>query len=252
MIVTPADHVITREKLFEDSVLSGFDFVERHDALLTFGITPSRPETGYGYIQIGEPTEGDISKVKTFTEKPDLELAKVFVASGEFFWNSGIFLWSATAICEAIHRYVPDIATVFDSADKSVYLDPEAEKEFIANAFPSCMSISIDYSVMEKADNVYVETVTFGWNDLGTWSALFDLSPKNSESNVTQNCNVLSYNSRGNIFAIRGEKLVVVDGLEDYIVSDAEGVLLICPKSREQEIKRMVTDAKLKFGDRFE
>ena len=252
MIVTPADHVITREALFEASVLAGFDFVDHNNALLTFGITPSRPETGYGYIQIGEPAEGDISKVKTFTEKPDLELAKVFVASGEFFWNSGIFLWRATAIREAIHRYVPDIATVFDSADKSVYLDPEAEKAFIATAFPSCMSISIDYSVMEKADNVYVETVTFGWNDLGTWSALFDLSPKNSEENVTQNCNVLSYNSRGNIFAIRGEKLVVVDGLEDYIVSDAEGVLLICPKAHEQEIKRMVTDAKLKFGDRFE
>ena len=252
MIVTPADHVITREKLFEESVLAGFDFVDRNNALLTFGITPSRPETGYGYIQIGEPAEGDISKVKTFTEKPDLELAKVFVASGEFFWNSGIFLWRATAIREAIHRYVPDIATVFDSADKSVYLDPEAEKAFIANAFPSCMSISIDYSVMEKADNVYVETVTFGWNDLGTWSALFDLSPKNSEENVTQNCNVLSYNSRGNIFAVRGEKLVVVDGLEDYIVSDADGVLLICPKAHEQENKRMVNDAKLKFGDRFE
>lgn len=252
MIVTPADHVITREALFEASVLAGFDFVDHNNALLTFGITPSRPETGYGYIQIGEPAEGDISKVKTFTEKPDLELAKVFVASGEFFWNSGIFLWRATAIREAIHRYVPDIATVFDSADKSVYLDPEAERAFIANAFPSCMSISIDYSVMEKADNVYVETVTFGWNDLGTWSALFDLSPKNSEENVTQNCNVLSYNSRGNIFAVRGEKLVVVDGLEDYIVSDADGVLLICPKAHEQEIKRMVNDAKLKFGDRFE
>lgn len=252
MIVTPADHVITREKLFEESVLAGFDFVDRNNALLTFGITPSRPETGYGYIQIGEPAEGDISKVKTFTEKPDLELAKVFVASGEFFWNSGIFLWRATAIREAIHRYVPDIATVFDSADSAVYLDPEAERAFIANAFPSCMSISIDYSVMEKADNVYVETVTFGWNDLGTWSALFDLSPKNSEENVTQNCNVLSYNSRGNIFAVRGEKLVVVDGLEDYIVSDADGVLLICPKAHEQEIKRMVNDAKLKFGDRFE
>lgn len=252
MIVTPADHVITRESLFEASVRAGFDFVERNNALLTFGITPSRPETGYGYIQIGEQVEGDISKVKTFTEKPDIELAKVFVASGEFFWNSGIFLWSAKAIREAMHRYVPDIATVFDSADNSVYLNHDAETAFIATAFPSCMSISIDYSVMEKADNVFVETVTFGWNDLGTWSALFDLSPKNSDANVTQNCNVLAYNSRGNIFAVRGEKLVVVDGLEDYIVSDAEGVLLICPKAREQEIKRMVTDAKVKFGDRYE
>lgn len=252
MIVTPADHVITRESLFESSVLAGFDFIEHNDALLTFGITPTRPETGYGYIQIGDSVEGDISKVKTFTEKPDLELAKVLVASGEFFWNSGIFLWRADVICNAIRRYVPDIASAFDAADANVYLDFEAEKSFIATAYPSCMSISIDYSVMEKADNVYVETVTFGWNDLGTWSALYDLSPKNSEANVTQNCNVLAYNSRGNIFAIRGEKLVVVDGLEDYIVSDADGVLLICPKAHEQEIKRMVNDAKVKFGDRFE
>ena len=123
---------------------------------------------------------------------------------------------------------------------------------FIDSEFPGCMSISIDYSVMEKADNVFVETVKFGWNDLGTWSALYDLSPKNSEANVTQNCNVLAYNSHGNIFAVRGEKLIVADSLTDYIVADADGVLLICPKSREQKIKQMVTDAKVKFGDKFE
>lgn len=252
MIVTPADHVITREADFESSVLAGFDFVESHDALLTLGIRPSRPETGYGYIQVGRAVEGEISKVKTFTEKPDLELAKVFVASGEFFWNSGIFLWSASAIREALRKCVPDIAQAFDAAPAATYTDPAAETAFIAETFPGCMSISIDYSVMEKADNVYVETVTFGWNDLGTWSALYDLSPKNSEHNVTQNCKVLAYNSHGNVFAVRGDKLIVVDGLEDYIVADADGVLLICPKAREQKIKQMVTDAKVKFGDKFE
>lgn len=252
MIVTPADHVITRDNLFDEAVLAGFDFIERHDALLTMGITPSRPETGYGYIQIGEQVEGSFSKVKTFTEKPDAELAKVFIATGEFFWNSGIFLWSSESIQAAMRRWVPDIAAVFDGAPQGTFTDHEAEKEFIASAFPSCMSISIDYSVMEKADNVFVETVTFGWNDLGTWSALYDMSPKNSEANVTQNCNVLAYNSRGNIFAVRGEKLIVVDGLEDYIIADAEGVLLICPKAREQEIRRMVTDARLKFGEKYE
>jgi len=252
MIVTPADHVITREAEFEASILTGFDFAERNNALLTLGIEPTRPETGYGYIQIGDNVEGCISKVKTFTEKPDIELAKVFIDSGEFFWNSGIFIWKAKAIREALNRYVPDIAAVFETADKETYLNKNAENEFIATAYPSCISISIDYSVMEKADNVYVETVTFGWSDLGTWSALYDLSPKNNDANVTQNCNVLSYNSRGNIFAVRGEKLIVVDGLEDYIVADADGILLICPKSHEQEIKRMVTDTKVKFGDRFE
>ncbi|MCH5221106.1 MAG: mannose-1-phosphate guanylyltransferase [Muribaculaceae bacterium] len=252
MIVTPADHVITRVQEFRQSVIEGFDFVESHDALLTLGITPTRPETGYGYIQIGNHTEGNISKVKTFTEKPDIELAKVFLASGEFFWNSGIFIWTAASIQSALRKNAPDIAGVFDSADKAVYLNKKSEDDFIASAFPGCVSISIDYSVMERANNVFVETVTFGWNDLGTWSALYDLSPKNSEQNVTQNCNVLAYNSKGTIFAIRGEKLVVVDGLDDYIVSDADGVLLICPKSREQKIKQMVTDAKVKFGDKYE
>lgn len=252
MIVTPADHVITREKEFERSVRAGLDFVENVDSLMTLGITPTRPETGYGYIQVGEHVRGDISKVKTFTEKPDLELAKVFLESGEFFWNSGIFLWRAKHILEAMRTYAPDVAAVFDSADTKVYLDAAAEKEFIEQAYPGCKSISIDYAVMERANNVYVETVTFGWNDLGTWSALYDLSPKNEEANVMQNCNVLTYNSTGNIFAVRGDKLIVVDGLEDYIVADADGVLLICPKSREQKIKQMVTDAHLKFGEKYE
>lgn len=252
MIVTPADHVITREKEFERSVRAGLDFVENVDSLMTLGITPTRPETGYGYIQVGEHVRGDISKVKTFTEKPDLELAKVFLESGEFFWNSGIFLWRAKHILEAMRTYAPDVAAVFDSADMKVYLDAAAEKEFIEQAYPGCKSISIDYAVMERANNVYVETVTFGWNDLGTWSALYDLSPKNEEANVMQNCNVLTYNSTGNIFAVRGDKLIVVDGLEDYIVADADGVLLICPKAREQKIKQMVTDAHLKFGEKYE
>lgn len=252
VIVMPSDHIITREQVFEQSVLSGFHFVEAHNALLTMGIAPTRPETGYGYIQIGNKVEGDIATVKTFTEKPDLELAKVFVASGEFFWNSGIFLWSAASITGALRSCAPDIAAVFDSVPLSTYLDPAEEMSFIDKAFPTCVSISIDYAVMERARNVYVETVAFGWNDLGTWSALYDLSPKNSEANVTQNCSVMAYNSRGNIFAVRGEKLIVVDGLEDYIVADADGVLLICPKAREQKIKQMVTDARLKFGEKYE
>lgn len=252
MIVSPADHLITRNELFEQSVMAGFDFVESHDALLTLGIEPTRPETGYGYIQIGEHVTDNISTVKTFTEKPDLELAKVFLASGEFVWNSGIFMWSVKAIREALRAHVPDISTVFDSTDAGTYGSIDTERAFIAKAFPGCVSISIDYAVMEQASNVYVQTVTFGWSDVGTWSALYDLSPKNSEQNVTQNCNVLAYNCRGNIFAVRGEKLIVADGLEDYIIADADGVLLICPKNREQKIKQMVTDAKMKFGDKYE
>lgn len=249
MIVTPSDHLITNEHEFESSILKAFDFAESTDCLLTLGIKPTRPETGYGYIQIGDVVQDEILKVKTFAEKPNAELAKVFVDSGEFFWNSGIFIWTAKAIRRALADHAPDIAGVF-AAGEGVYAT-EAETQFIEKNFPSCVSISIDFAVMEKADNVYVECVDFGWNDLGTWSALFDSSPKNRDANVTQNCRVISYNSSGNIFVVDGEKLVVVDGLRDYIVADSGDVLLICPKAEEQRIKNMVNDVKIAFGDRF-
>ncbi len=251
MIVTPSDHLITRERQFEQSVVCGFEFVETHNALLTMGITPSRPETGYGYIQMGEMVVDNISKVKTFTEKPNLDLAKVFLESGEFFWNSGIFLWRAEVIMDAFRQHSPDIAAVFDhgAAELANY---DRECRFIKEAFPGCVSISVDYAIMEKAPNVYVEMVNFGWNDLGTWSALYDNSPKNSDNNVTQRCRVLAYNSSGNIFAVNDRKLIVASGLKDYIVADAGDVLLICPMSEEQKIKQMVNDARMAFGDQYE
>ena len=249
MIVTPSDHLITREKEFEASIIKGFEFVENNNALLTLGITPVRPETGYGYIQIGDEAEEGIRKVKTFTEKPNLELAKVFLNTGEFFWNSGIFLWKASTIKEAFHKHASNIAAQFELGAE-MFGTPK-ETDFINEHFPACVSISIDYAIMEKSSNVYVECVTFGWNDLGTWSALYDNSPKNIDHNVAQNCNVLAYNSTGNIFAVEGEKLIVVDGLKDYIIADAGDVLLICPKSEEQRIKQMVNDAKMKYGEKF-
>lgn len=250
IIVTPSDHLITRDREFEESVLRGFEFVESRDALLTLGISPSRPETGYGYIQVGNEVAAGIRHVKTFTEKPDLELAKVFVNSGEFFWNSGIFLWRASVIKDAFRSLAPDIAAVFDKGAEEI--GTPQEKEFIDSNFPGCMSISVDFAIMEKASNVYVEVVNFGWNDLGTWSALYDNSPKNRDGNVTQRCSVLAYNSSGNIFAVNGDKLIVVDGLKDYIVADAGDVLLICPMAEEQRIKQMVTDAKIAYGDKYQ
>lgn len=249
MIVTPSDHLITREQEFVSSVLRGFEFAESHDALLTLGIKPSRIETGYGYIQIGSQVEEGINEVKTFTEKPNRELAKVFVDSGEFFWNSGIFIWSAKSIKNALANHAPDVARVFQTGEGQ--FNTPAETAFIEANFPGCMGISIDFAVMEKASNVFVECVSFGWNDLGTWSALYDNSPRNRDGNVTQRCNVLAYNSSGNIFAVKGEKLIVVDSLQDYIVADSGDVLLICPKSEEQRIKNMVNDAKVNFGDKY-
>lgn len=249
IIVCPSDHLITRDEVFRDAILKGFEFVETHDALLTLGITPTRPETGYGYIQVGEKVEGDICRVKTFTEKPKLELAKVFLETGEFFWNSGIFLWSAKTIIRELITNAPDVANVFEKG-RHLFGTP-AETQFIEENFPGCVGISIDFAVMEKAKNVYVECVSFGWNDLGTWSALYDNSPKNRDANVTQNCRVLAYDSTDNIFAVKDDKLVVVAGLSGYIVADRGDVLLICPKAEEQKIKQMVNDVKMTFGDKY-
>ena len=249
IMVAPSDHLITQEALFEKAIIDGFEFVEKNNALLTLGIKPTRPETGYGYIQVGQPVEGGFFKVKTFTEKPKLELAEVFVESGEFFWNSGIFLWKAHNIIEELKQHAPDVADVFESG-KGAYGTP-AEREFINRAFPGCVGISIDFAVMEKANNVYVETVDFGWTDLGTWSSLYDNSPRNKSGNVAQNCSLLSYDSSGNIFAVKEDKLVVVDGLKDYIVADAGDVLLICRKGEEQRIKQMVNDARMNFGEKY-
>lgn len=249
IMVAPSDHIILKDEAFKESIKKGFDFVESHDALLTLGIKPSRPETGYGYIQIGKKIEQGISEVKTFTEKPNYELAKIFVESGEFFWNSGIFLWTAKSIIKAFNNLTPEISGHFERGIGLFATD--AENEFIKREFTACPNISIDFAVMEKASNVYVECVDFGWNDLGTWGSLYDNSPKNREANVTQNCNALLYDCNNNMIAVKGDKLVVASGLNDYIIADAEDVLLICPKADEQKIKQYVNDVKAIYGDKY-
>ncbi len=250
ILVTPADHLIMREREFHTALRRGFDFVESNDALLTLGIEPSRPETGYGYIQVGKPVTEHICKVKTFTEKPDLELAKVFLASGDFKWNSGLFLWTAKSFLKALEENSPELAHRFD-AGRDKFGTPE-ESAFIAREFPACPAISIDYALMEKAGNVYVEAVDPGWSDLGTWSALRDNSPKNSRGNVAQACQVLSYDTEGTVFSVEDpRKVVVVDGLKDYVVADTGDVLLICPLAHEQQIKQYVNDVKSKFNDSY-
>ena len=250
MIVAPSDHLILREAAFTSSVLRGFEYVESNDALLTLGITPTRPETGYGYIQIGPEVETGILKVKTFTEKPDRELAQVFVDSGEFFWNSGIFIWRASVILDALRQYAPDLDREFDKGD-GVFGTPD-EKAFIDTHFPSCPCISIDYSVMEKAKNVYVECVDLGWSDLGTWGSLYESSHRDSHGNVMRNCEVSSYDSEGCIFAVRDSgKLIVASGLKNYIIADSGDVLMIHPRSQEQEIKQIVNDIEERYGKKY-
>ena len=249
MMVAPSDHLIINVERFRESVIKAFDFIGTRDALVTMGIKPSRPETGYGYIQVGEQIEGDFSAVKTFTEKPNEDLARVFLESGEFFWNSGMFFWSAGSILKALDNCAPEINAVFEQGQE--YFGTEKENEFINANFAACPSISIDFAVMEKAPNVYVETVEFGWNDLGTWRSLYDHSPKNKDGNVTQNCKALMYNSHNSIVAVKGDKLVVASGLEGYIVADVDDALLIVPLEEEQKIKQYVNDMKSKFGDKY-
>ena len=249
IMVAPSDHLIMKEGEFKDSIIAGFEFVETHDALLTLGIKPNRPETGYGYIQIGEKCDGGISKVKTFTEKPNEDLAKVFIKTGEFFWNSGIFLWTAKNIMKAISLTAPSICAVFDKGLS--YFGTENESKFIETNFPTCQNISIDFAVMEKAPNVYVECVDFGWSDLGTWGSLYENSEKDVDGNAMRGNNVLLYNCKDNIIATKSNKLVVASNLEGYIVADTADVLMICPKSEEQKIKHYHTDIKDKFGDQY-
>ena len=249
MMVAPSDHLIINVEKFRQSVLDAFDFIEGRDALVTMGIKPSRPETGYGYIQVGEPIQGNFSSVKTFTEKPDENLARIFLESGEFFWNSGMFFWSADSILKALNTCAPEIDAVFERGRQ--YFGTSQEMEYINANFEACPSISIDFAVMEKARNVYVETVDFGWNDLGTWRSLYDNSPKNSDGNVTQKCKALMFNSHNNIVAIKGDKLVVASGLEGYIVADVDDALLIVPLEEEQRIKQYVNEVKSKFGDKY-
>lgn len=251
IVVAPSDHLILKEEAFLEDVQKGLDFVKHNKALVTLGIKPSRPETGYGYIQSSDIMMEEFTKVKTFTEKPNLELAKVFQESGEFFWNSGIFLWNVDAILEAFGKFLPDIAARFDMGKES--FNTENERAFIQENFPYCLNISIDYGIMEKADNVYMLCVDFGWADLGTWGSLFDLAKKDEHNNAVLKKNqAVFYESTGNVIALENsDRLVVVEGINDCIIAESGNVLLICKKDDEQRIKQFVADVQIKFGKEY-
>lgn len=247
MIVTPSDHLITNVDEFSRVMQLGADFAAKHDTLLTIGIQPDSPATGYGYIQIESALVApEVHKVKTFTEKPTLEVAKAFLESGEFFWNSGIFIWRADVIKGAIEQFLPEIAALFESINDS-YGTP-TEREAIQKIYPECRNISIDYGVMEKAHNTNVICADFGWSDIGTWGSLYAHSPKSECGNVA-GPKVLTYNTKGTIIKVPKDKVVVVEGLEDYIVVERDDVLLICRRENEQNIKQYVEDVKFKIGE---
>lgn len=250
IVVAPSDHIIKQEDVFVNSINSCLDFTKNQDCLVTLGIQPSRPDTGYGYIQfIDGKKQNDIKKVKTFTEKPNLEMAKFFLKSGDFLWNAGIFIWNVKSILHALEIHLPDIYQIFKT-DSTVY-GSNKEASFIKKAYEHCTNISIDFGVMEKADNVHVLGADFGWSDLGTWGSLYEHIPHDENKNAIVGKSVLMYESSNNIVNVKHGKLAVLQGLDDYIVIDTKDVLLICKKEDEQQIRQYVNDVKLKMGEKF-
>ena len=255
VVVAPSDHIILKEDIFLKNIESALEAATANDWLLTLGIRPSRPDTGYGYIQYTDgkepvyPDEIHIKKVKTFTEKPNLELAETFLKCGDFLWNSGIFIWSLKSIMKAFERLLPEVDMLFKQGIGKY--GTKDEKSFIANTYAVCKSISLDYGVMENADNVYVLAADFGWSDLGTWGSLYENRTRDEHGNAVVGKNVMMYDSSNCIVNMPKDKLVVLEGLSDYIVVESENVLLICKKSDEQQIRQFVNDVMLEKGEKY-
>ncbi|WP_134346117.1 mannose-1-phosphate guanylyltransferase [Flavobacterium psychrophilum] len=238
MVVAPSDHWIEDETSFARNLQECFDFCAKENALMTLGIQPTFPNTGFGYIEYDKTDANPIKKVNQFREKPDYETAKLFLDSGNFLWNGGVFIWSVKTITEAFSVFQPKMNDLFLQGLES-YNTP-AEKQFIEENYALAENISIDYAVMETAKNVYVLPATFDWNDLGTWGSLHEKLDKDENNNAVVNAKVLLENSSNNIVRSDADKLIVIDGLHDYIIVDKEGILLIYPKSKEQDIKSIV------------
>ncbi|HVV56629.1 MAG TPA: mannose-1-phosphate guanylyltransferase [Mucilaginibacter sp.] len=251
IVVAPSDHLILDEAAFITAIEKSLKAASENDCLITLGIMPSRPDTGYGYIQYTDQAMNDeFYKVKTFTEKPTLDIAKTFIQSGDFLWNAGIFVWSAKAILKAFSRYLPEMNEIFADA-RSVY-NTSGEKDHVHQAYMQCTNISIDYGIMEKADNVYVLPSEFGWSDLGTWASIYQLAEKDYVGNaVIPSDKVIMYDSSNCMVNVPPDKLVVLQGLHDFIVVESNNTLLICPRDQEQNVKQVVADVKAKFGTKY-
>lgn len=247
IIVAPADHVILKQAAFERTINQALSEAAKADILITLGIKPSRPDTNYGYIQYLEGNT-DLKKVKTFTEKPNLEIAQVFLESGDFVWNAGIFIWNVQSIIRAFKEYLPEMAEIFEEG-LPVY-NTSQEAAFINRAYSHCRNISIDYGIMEKAGNVYMLPSDFGWSDLGTWNSLYVIGQKDANGNVVDGETML-YDTSNCIIKTPKDRLVVIDGLQDFIVAEHDNVLMICPKQDEQRVKDFLADAKSKKGQGF-
>ncbi|GAB1857496.1 mannose-1-phosphate guanylyltransferase [Flavobacteriaceae bacterium MHTCC 0001] len=249
MIVAPSDHWIEDEATFSKNVQEAFDFCEENDALMTLGIQPTFPNTGYGYIEFDKASADTVKPVNQFREKPDYETAKEFIAQGNFLWNAGIFMWSVKS---AIKAFQTSQSKLYEHFEKGIpsYNTPD-ESDFIKENYPKADDISVDYAIMEKSSNVYVIAAEFDWNDLGTWGSLYDKLDKNEAGNAVVNARTLETDASGNLIRTKDDKIVVIDGLSDYIVVDKEEVLLIYPKAKEQDIKKTLKEVKDTFGEQY-
>ena len=253
VVVSPADHLILKEDTFLEQIAVAVDIASSGNSLLTLGIKPHRPETGYGYIQAetrqppGKPE--NLRKVKTFTEKPDIDLARIFFESGEFYWNSGIFIWSLETIMQAYDRYLPDMNALFESG-RDIY-GTDGEEEFIAGIYATSKNISVDYGIMEKAEDVHVLFSEFGWSDLGSWGSLYEHSTRDDHGNMVSGSNVFTYDVRDSVINFPDDKIVVLHGLDGYIVVESGNILLVCRKEDEQRIKHFVNDVKINKGEEY-
>lgn len=249
MIVAPSDHWIEDEATFSKNVQDAFNFCEDNDALMTLGIQPTFPNTGYGYIEFDKTNTSNIKSVNQFREKPDYETAKGFIAQGNFLWNAGIFMWSVKSAVNAFKNNQPKLFELFEKGIRDY--NTNSESDFIKENYPKAENVSVDYAIMEKSSNVYVIAAEFDWNDLGTWGSLYDKLDKNNTGNAIVNARTLTEDASGNMIKTANNKIVVVDSLNDYIIVDKEEVLLIYPKTKEQDIKKTLQKVKDKFGEKY-
>jgi len=244
MIVAPSDHYIEDEAEFVRNVQSAFNECQQRDVLMTLGIKPSGPNTGFGYIQF-ENSEEEVKKVKNFTEKPDLVTAQKFIEQGDYLWNAGIFIWSVKSILNAFKKSLPQMYGMFEEGNAC--WNTSEEREFIAENYPKSENISIDYGIMEKAENVFVMSTDFGWNDLGTWGSLYDKLPKDEQNNAIVNAKSIFKDATNNMVSTLPDKKIIVKGLSNYIIVDTEDTIMIFPKADEQNIKQISKMAEERF-----